>query len=71
MDDNVRTKKILSVSALEDWQRPSGRPWITWLKTVQDGFTFNSIPLRESVNMAENWQLLSVYTLYCLVSYGD
>ena len=36
LDDSADAKKILTALRSEDWKRPAGRPWITWMKTGRD-----------------------------------
>jgi len=62
-DDSDDAKKILTSLPSEDWIRPPGRPWITWMKTVLNDLESRNLTLTEAVNMAQNrplWRLLVV-----------
>ena len=48
----------------ENWKRPSERPHITWLNTIQRDLRAYNLTLNEVVDLAQNrprWRLLSTY----------
>ena len=62
-NQQYNAKKIFNcVQSSEEWKRPSGRPQITWMKTVLDDLKSNNLTVTEGVNMAQNqpvWRLLA------------
>jgi len=59
MDDNVDAKQILTSSPSVYWKRPPGRPWMTWMKTVQNDL---GLSWTVAVELAQNrplWRLFS------------
>jgi len=58
MDD----KQILTSSPSVYWQRPPGRPQMTWMKTVQNDLDSHGLSWTEAVDLAQNrplWRLLA------------
>jgi len=57
-------KMILMALPPDSWERPPGRPRITWLNTVQWDLRAYNLTLNEAVDLAQNcplWRLVSVY----------
>jgi len=51
-------------SSPKNWNRPPGRPRITWLNTIQQRLTAYNLTLNEAVDLAQNcslWRLMSTY----------
>ena len=57
LNDSADAKKILSVLPSEDWKTPTGRPWITWMKTVLNDLESRNLTLTEAVDVAQNCPL--------------
>jgi len=58
------TKKTLTASPLQNWQRPQGRPRTTWTKTIQQDLKSNNLSLNEANDVAQNhplWSLMSMF----------
>jgi len=52
----------LTAARMEEWKRPSGRPRVTWMKTVLDDHKSYKLPLTEAVHVPQNqpnWRLLA------------
>jgi len=64
MDDDADAKMILTAPPPENWKRPTGRPSITWLNTVQQDLRGYNLTLNKAVDLAQNhplWRLMSMY----------
>ena len=44
MSDESDAKQILTASPLENWRRPPGRPYTTWMKTTQQDLKSMNLP---------------------------
>jgi len=61
MDDNIDAKQISTSSPSVYWKRPPGRPWMTWMKTVQNDLDCHGRSWTDAVDLAQNrplWRLL-------------
>ena len=64
MDDYADAKRILLASPPADWKRQPGRPFITWLSTVQHDLKQHHLTLPEAADLAQNlplWRMMSTY----------
>ena len=64
MDDDTDAKMILMAPPPDNWKSPAGRPYITWLSTIQCDLRAYNLTLNEAVDLAQNrslWRLMSVY----------
>ena len=52
---------------LEDWKRPPGCLWITWMKTDLNEFESHNLALTEAVSVAQNHQSPSLRSCWLLV----
>jgi len=44
------------------WKRPPGRPWMTWMKTVQNDLDSHGLSWTDAIDLAQNrplWRLLA------------
>jgi len=57
MDDDADAKMILTAPPPENWKRPSRRPHITRLNTVQRDLRAYNLTLSEAVDLAQNHPL--------------
>jgi len=64
MSDESDAKQLLTVSSLENWRRPPGRPRTTWMKTTQQDLKSMNLCLNEAIDVAQNrplWRLMSTF----------
>jgi len=54
MDNNVDAKQILTSSPSVYWKRPPGRPWMTWMKMVQNDLDSHGLSWTDTVDLAQN-----------------
>jgi len=50
---------------LENWRRSPGRPYTTWMKTIQQDLKFNNLSVDEAITVAQNhplWRLMSAFS---------
>jgi len=67
LDDDADAKMILMAPPPDDWKRPPGRPYITWLNTVKWDLRAYELTLNEAVNLAQNhplWRMMSTYAIW-------
>jgi len=68
MDDNIDAMQILTSSPSVYWKRPPGRPWMTWMKTVQKDLDSHGLSRTEAVDLARTdhsggcWQPMALRT---------
>jgi len=64
MDENADANRIMLASPAADWRRQSGRPRITWLRTVQQYLKQHHLRLPKAAYLAQNrplWRMMSTY----------
>jgi len=49
MPDETDARSIITASPSENWRRPPGRPWTTWMKTIQQDLRSNNLSLDEVI----------------------
>jgi len=54
MPDETYARSIISASPSEDWRKPPGRPWTTWMKTIQQNLRSNNLSLDEAITGSES-----------------
>jgi len=52
-----RLQKTTNCPSTEDWKRPPGCPWISWLKTVLDDLDPYNLTLTKAIDLAQNQPL--------------
>jgi len=64
MPDETDARSIITASPSENWRRPPGSPWTTWMKTIQQDLRSNNLSLDEAISVAQNrplWKLMSAF----------
>jgi len=62
IDDDADAKMILTTPSPENWKKPSGRPRIMWLNTVQRDMRAYNLTLNEAVDLDQNRPLCRLFT---------
>jgi len=54
VDDEADVKMILTAPTQDNWKRPPGHRYITWLNTVQRDLRAYNLTVNEAVDLAQN-----------------